>query len=74
LLRDNVTKQKAIDSLLGLTSPWGIRNQVILENIMIIDELNVNEARGYLVSFSKKRFFWNRQLRNKALEVLEKWK
>jgi len=74
LLRDSASKQRAIGALLGIASPWGVNNQLILENIMIIDELTVSEARDYLGSFSKKRFFWNRQLRNKALEVLEKWK
>lgn len=74
LLRDSVTQQRAIDILLGIKSPWGRRNKLILENIIIIEELNVNVVSSYMLSFSQKKFFWNRQLRNAALKVLEKWK
>jgi len=74
LLRDSAAKPKAIEMLLGMRSPWGIKNQLLLENILVIEELGVREARDDLILFSKRRFFWNRQLRNKALAVLENWK
>jgi len=48
-----------------------LNNQLILENIMIIQELKITQAGEYLISLSKRRFFWNRQLRKKALEALE---
>ncbi|MDO8662151.1 MAG: hypothetical protein Q7K98_02870 [Candidatus Omnitrophota bacterium] len=74
LLRDSQAKQKAISILLGIPSLWGMENQLILENIMIIEELNVREAKDYLILLGKKRFFWNRELRNRALKLLEQWK
>ena len=74
LLRDEACVQNAIDILLGIRSPWGIENHLILENILVVEELNLRRARDYLVAFGKKRFFWNRKLKNKALEVLESWK
>ncbi len=74
LLRENATKQKAVSILLGIPSLWGMANQLILENITIVEELDVREAKDYLILFSKKRFFWNRELRNKALKLLEQWK
>ena len=73
LLRDNASKQKALDELLGLKSPWGINNQIVLDNIMIIRELNVREAVDYLRNFSKRRFFWNRELKDRALALLKEW-
>ncbi len=73
LLRDSASRQKALDELLGIKSLWGMNNQVILDNIMIIQELNVREAIDYLRYFSKKRFFWNRELRDKALALLKEW-
>jgi hypothetical protein len=45
-----------------------------MENILVVEELNAREARDYLVILSKRRFFWNRQLRDKARQVLESWK
>jgi len=73
LLRDSITRQKALKVLLEVKSLWGIKNQLILDNITIIEELKVKEAIGYLASFSKKRFFWNRKLRDKALQLLKEW-
>jgi len=74
LLRDEAAKKKALDALLNIPSPWGSKNQLIIENIMIIEELGVKEADDYLVGLSKKRFFWNWRLRDKALEALKKRK
>lgn len=74
LLRNNITKQKSIDMLLGIPSPWGSKNYLILENLRIIEALDLKDARDYVIYFSKKRFFWNRELRKKALGVLEGWK
>ena len=74
LLRDEVSARRAMDILLGVKNPWGLENRLILENILVVEGLNVRQARDYLVIFSKKRFFWNKALRNKALELLEKWR
>jgi hypothetical protein len=74
LRKNDSDRKKALGLLLGISSPWGSRNQLILENIMIIEELGLREAESYLIAFSKRRFFWNSKLRNKALEVLEEWK
>jgi hypothetical protein len=73
LLRDSAFKQKALDELLGLKNPWGMNNQIVLDNIIIIRELNVREAADYLLIFSKRRFFWNRELKVKALALLKEW-
>ena len=73
LRKNDADRKKALELFLGFPSPWGSRNQLILENVKIIDDLWLNEASDYLVAFSKRRFFWNKNLRNKALEVLKKW-
>jgi len=73
LLREGASKQKALDELLGVRSLWGMNNQLMLDNIMIIEELNIREAVGYLIYFSKKGFFWNRKLKVKALTLLKEW-
>lgn len=74
LRKNDADKKKALELLLGIPSPWGSKNQLILENIKIVEDLWLKEATDYLTAFSKKRFFWNKNLKNKALEVLKKWK
>ncbi|MFH0855400.1 MAG: hypothetical protein V1869_02635 [Candidatus Omnitrophota bacterium] len=73
LLKDEAALQRAAGILLGIPSPWGLKNRLILENILVVEELNARKARDYLAILSKRRFFWNRQLRSKALKVLETW-
>lgn len=74
LLRDDAAKKKAIELLLSVPSPLGIRNKIILENMSIIEELGLKDARGYVSSLAKKRFFWNAGIRAKARGILEIWK
>ncbi|MFA5177819.1 MAG: hypothetical protein WC440_06735 [Candidatus Omnitrophota bacterium] len=74
LRKNDADKKKALELLLGIPSPWGSKNQLILENIKIVEDLWLKEATDYLIAFSRRRFFWNRSLRVKALEVLKKWK
>ena len=74
LLRDDLNKRRALNLLLGMPSPWGTKNTLILENIMIIEILGLREANEYLFALSKRKFFWNKKLRVRVLEVLNKWK
>lgn len=67
-------RQKGISMLLGIKSFLGMENQLLLENVLIMEELDIREASNYLTYFSRKKFFWNAELRNKSIEVLESWK
>lgn len=73
LVRDDNTKKKAIDELFSIASPFGIKNRVILENIRIVQEMDLEEARDYLVTLSERKIFWNKKPRGEALKVLKKW-
>jgi len=73
LVRDENLRERALKGLLSIRSPWGKENKVIMENIMVIEDLGLKEAGDYLVSLSKRHFFWNRNIRKKASEVLKKW-
>jgi hypothetical protein len=73
LAKDETTKKQALEEVLCLLSPWGKKNKVIIENITIIEGLELKAAKPYLLSLSKRLFFWNRNVRKKALEVLKKW-
>jgi len=71
LARDQNARKIALENLLAISSPWGKKNKVILENIILVEDLELKEAEGYLITLSKKPFFWNRGVRRKALEVLK---
>lgn len=49
------------------------KQEFILENMQIIKDLNLKEAKEDLLYFSKVPFFWNRKIRERALSILEGW-
>lgn len=67
------SRASAVEVIFSKRSLFGRNKGVILENIRILDELKINEARPYLISLSQKRFFWNRDIKNSAREVLRRW-
>lgn len=73
LARDIRCEKEAIERLLRIKSPWGVKNKIILQNLGIIEELGLQEAGDYLNTLSKKRFFWNRNIRMKSKDILDKW-
>ena len=73
LIREESMKEKAIEKLLSIPSPFGTRNKILIENAKLIQELNLNEAKNNLVALSQKKFFWNKKLRDEAVKALEKW-
>jgi len=73
LSRDEKIKHTALEELLSIRSPFGKKNKVIMENIMVVEAtvgIELKDVREYLTLLSKRRFFWNRDLRKKAIEVL----
>jgi len=43
------------------------------ENIKIVEQKEVKEAKPYIDSLSMKKYFWNKKLRANANRVLEMW-
>lgn len=72
LSRHQNSKQKALDMMFFLKSPFGLKNKKLHQNIQIMDELKVREAKNHLTSLSVKKFIWNKNLRKHASEVLKK--
>lgn len=63
--------KNALEILLGIPSPLGIRNKILLENIEIVaEDGGGKETVDFLHMLSQKRFFWNRAVREKAKEAL----
>ncbi len=63
---------KAAKMLLAISNPFGLRSKLIEKNLSLIDQAPFPQARGYLFDLSKYRFFWNRNIRRKAKEILER--
>ncbi|MFW6140575.1 MAG: hypothetical protein ACOC5S_04390 [Acidobacteriota bacterium] len=72
LSRSQNSKQKALDMMFSFKSPFGLKNKRLHQNIQIMDELEVGEAKNHLNSLSVKKFIWNKNLRKHAYEVLRK--
>jgi hypothetical protein len=73
LIKDENSRKKALETLFCVACPLGRKNNILLENILILEELDLRWGSSYLIALSKKPFFWNRSLRRKAKEVLERW-
>jgi len=72
LKREESTEKNAAERLLSIPSPFGMRNKILEEHIRIIEEARLRGARDHLLRLSKKRFFWNKKLREAALRALSK--
>ena len=73
LLRDPKTRKNGIELFASVSSPFGTRNKIILGNLTVIEELELKDASYYLTQLSRKPFFWNSGVRNRALEILRRW-
>lgn len=73
LSRNEISRRQAIEEFLSLPSPWGRKNKVLIERLRIIQDMGLREAEGFVEAFSKRRSFWNSNLRKMALEVLKDW-
>jgi len=74
LLRDEALTLKGVDLLFNVPNTWGRKNDMIMENMDIADELNLRQADKYLTVLSKKPFFWHAPVRSRARQILEKWR
>ena len=72
LKREPNAEKKAAEMLLSMASPFGLKNKILEGNIRIIGDAGLGEARDHLLRLSKKRFFWNKNLREEARRALSK--
>jgi len=70
---DPQAKEEALKLLLKISSPWGRKNRVIIENMQIVYVLGLKEAGFRIQELSRRRFFWNSRLRDKANRILREW-
>jgi hypothetical protein len=73
LLSYDDMKKIAAQALFSFPSFFGIKNKILQENIKIVEEMKLKEARNSLLALSKKKFFWNASVRKMAGKVLKEW-
>ena len=73
LRRDAEKMRKLIDIALLKPSPFGINNYIILRNMALVEEVELKEARSDLEILSRRKFFWHKNVRQKAQVILRKW-
>ncbi|MFA5145607.1 MAG: hypothetical protein WC723_06380 [Candidatus Omnitrophota bacterium] len=73
LTKNENEKGAALAKLFSIRSPFGRKNKILIEHMAIVEDIGLKEAAGYLGVLSKRPFFWNRDVRKKAAEVLRKW-
>jgi hypothetical protein len=73
LSRDPGLRKEACEALLAIPSALGMKNALLLENMGLIDEAGFKEAGDYLQFLKGRPYFWNRKIRQKAGEILDKF-
>jgi hypothetical protein len=73
LIKDEDNRENILKTLFSIPSPFGIKNKRLGENIKIVEQKGVKEAKPYIIKLSERKNFWNKKLRTKANRVLEKW-
>jgi len=72
LVRYEETRKKALDTLLFIHSPFGIKNKIIKKHIQLVGDASIQEARDHIFALGQKKDIWNRRVRKEAKKALEK--
>lgn len=74
LARDDQARKEALDELFSFSCPLGFKNKILLENMSVLEDVKgpeLKEAGAHLALLSKRPFFWNKKVREKAALVLK---
>lgn len=74
LLQKPEMKDKVLRQLLLMPSPLGLRNKELRQNVKVMAEIGLPAAKPYLEQLAKRKFFWNKKLREEARGALSKIK
>jgi hypothetical protein len=72
LVKHEDTRTKALDALLSIPSPFGMKNKTIKRHMQLVGEASIQEARTHIAQWSQKKDLWHRSVRKQARRVLEK--
>jgi len=63
-------RSKIAQMLLDIRNPFGLKSKIINGNLNLVSEVYFPEVKNYLIALSKYKFFWNKNIRLKAKEIL----
>jgi hypothetical protein len=72
LVKHEETREKALDYLFSIPSPFGLKNKRLRKHIQLVEETTMEEARDHIYALSQKKDLWHRKARKEAKRVLEK--
>ena len=73
LIKNERLRQTALERLLSIESPYGIRNKKLHRNMKLVEDMNLTDAWPYLKILSRRQHFWNNKVREASSRILEKW-
>lgn len=71
LKRKPASLDQALKLLLSQSSPFGLKNNQLIEAAKLVGEIGLSEALPYLEDLANRPFFWNRRLRKEVRKILE---
>ncbi|MDD4954161.1 MAG: hypothetical protein PHG40_04565 [Candidatus Omnitrophica bacterium] len=66
-------RDEVIRILFGIPNFLGLKNKMILQNLIAVEQSKYKAAGDYLVSLSRKIYPWNISIARKAQEILRSW-
>ncbi|MBP7216478.1 MAG: hypothetical protein KBA46_04250 [Candidatus Omnitrophica bacterium] len=73
LMKDAQTSQEAAAVLFTIHNPFGTRNALVLQNLLIAEELMFKAAEPFVRTLSQTRSIFKLPIRRAALALLEQW-
>lgn len=73
LAKNPKAEKKALELLLDIPNFWGTKNNIIMENISILEELDLRDGSEKLSYLSKRSFIFSQKLKKRIKEILGKW-
>ena len=68
--KNDSLRKKAASALLSIPNRFGLKNKIINENINMIGEFKLIEAKPKLENISRLKVFWKKSLKNSAIRAL----
>jgi len=55
------TRERALDTLFAIPSPFGLKNKILRKHIQLVGEASIGEARDHIFTLSQKKDFWKQK-------------
>lgn len=73
LILDAQGRDIVLNLLFKISNFCGRKNKQLMENMQIAFDLRFVDALESIQNLSRRKFFWNKELRNKARQILKEW-